>query len=64
MSLEVFLKVFNTFIFLDILDSIVSISKGSAAAKKRASTSLSPHSKLEGKLTTLLFFLSLFIIFL
>ena len=48
-------------IFFETLLSIVSISKGSAAAKTIASTSLSPSIKLFGKLT-MLFFLSLLIL--
>ena len=44
-------------IFLEIFDSIVSMSKGSAAAKRIASTSLSTFDKDDGKLTILLFFI-------
>ena len=42
--------------FLGSLDSIVSISNGSAAANKIASTSFSPSLKDDGKFTTLSFF--------
>ena len=41
--------------FFDIFDSIVEISKGSAAANNIASTSLSPLVRFDGKFTTLLF---------
>ena len=58
-----FSKIFWTLIFFDTLDSIVSISSGSDAAKIIASTSLSPSLKLPGKLTILVFFLILFIFF-
>ena len=57
-----FLRVFNTLIFFVILDSIVSISNGSAAAKTIASTSFSPSLKLAGKFNMLSFF-NLFIYF-
>ena len=47
-----FSKIFNTLIFFETFDSIVSISNGSAAAII-ASTSLSPGLSLEGKLSIL-----------
>ena len=58
-----FNNTFSTSVFLEILFSIVSISKGSAAAKIIASTSFSTSLRLDGKLTILFFFI-LFINFL
>ena len=49
-----FSKVFKTLIFFEILDSIVSTSSGSKAAKTIASTSLSPLFNFFGKVTILL----------
>jgi hypothetical protein len=46
----------TTFAFFEILLSIVSTSRGSAAAKITASISLSRSLILVGKLTTLSFF--------
>ena len=56
MWLEVFLRVFNALIFFEILDSIVSISKGSEAAKRIASISLSSSVMFGGKLYNIIFF--------
>ena len=48
---------------IETLDSIVSISRGSAAAKTIASTSLSPELSFSGKFTTLFFFVLLIFLF-
>ena len=51
-------------VFFDILDSMVSISSGSAAAKIIASTSLSPIFYLDGNETILSFkLILLFLVF-
>ena len=55
-----FNKTFSTSIFFEILFSIVSISKGSAAAKTIASISFSIEDNLEGKSIILFFFLIFF----
>ena len=52
-----FVKIFSTSAFFEILFSIVSIFKGSAAAKTIASTSFSMEESLVGKFITLSFFL-------
>ena len=54
-----FSKVFSTLIFFDTLDSIVSMSKGSTAAKTIASISLCPSFVLDGKFK-IFFFLFFF----
>jgi len=51
---------FKTSIFFEILDSIVSISNGSAAAKTIASISLSPEFIFDGKATILSFIFFVF----
>ena len=50
------LRIFSTLTFFEIFDSMVSISRGSAAANKIASTSLSPSLTDDGNLTILSFF--------
>ena len=55
-----FNKTFSTSVFFDILASIVSTSKGSAAAKTIASISFSTEDNLVGKFITLSFFLIFF----
>jgi hypothetical protein len=55
-----FFNTFSTSIFFEILFSIVSISKGSAAAKTIASISFSTEDSFAGKFIMLFFFLFFF----
>ena len=52
--------IFSTLPFLEILFSIVSISKGSAAAKTIASISFSKSDNFDGKFINIIFFFYLF----
>ena len=55
-----FFKDSSTFVFFEILLSIVSLSSGSAAAKITASISFSKEDNLDGKLIILFFFSTFF----
>ena len=58
-----FCNIFSTSVFLDIFPSMVSISKGSAAAKTIASISFSRKDNLGGNLIILSFLSNFFFIF-
>ena len=60
-SFWIFNNIFSTSAFFEILLSIVSIFKGSAAAKTIASISFSTEDNLVGKFITVCFFFNVFL---